>query len=79
MALTYALFDLAAHPEWQEILREEIHIVLQEDGNEHGMLTRKSVPKLRKLDSFIKESQRVSPPFLSMYKQIPRGSKANEL
>ena len=36
MALTYALFDLAAHPEWQEILREEIHMVLQEDGNEHG-------------------------------------------
>lgn len=59
MTLTNALYDLAAHPEYVPVLREEIdRISTQEPG---GQLRKKTMPKLRKLDSFIKESQRIHP------------------
>jgi hypothetical protein len=53
------LYDLAAHPEWAEVLREEIKRITAEEPN--GRLRKKTMPKLRKLDSFIKESQRINP------------------
>ena len=59
MTLTNVLYDLAAHPEWAEILREEIQRISAEEPS--GKLRKKTMPKLRKLDSFIKESQRVNP------------------
>ncbi|OBT60670.1 hypothetical protein VE03_09880 [Pseudogymnoascus sp. 23342-1-I1] len=67
MANSEALFDLAAHPEYIKILREEIKEVLTEDGYDidgegFTKLKKSSFNKLRKLDSFIKESQRFSPP-----------------
>ena len=58
MSVTHALYDLAAMPEYIQPLREEIEQVLQEEGGwQKGVLS-----KLRKMDSFLKESQRMSPP-----------------
>jgi len=59
--LTHVFFDLAAHPEYTQPLREELKEVLADCG---GVLTKQSITKLRKLDSFMKESQRVNPPSL---------------
>jgi len=68
-ATTAAIYDLATYPELIEELREEIQQVLDEDGydvdgNGFKMLKKSSMPKLWKLDSFQKESQRLSPPGL---------------
>lgn len=58
MSVTHALYDLAAMPEYIGPLRDEIEQVLQEEGGwQHGALG-----KMRKLDSFLKESQRRAPP-----------------
>lgn len=59
MTLTNAMYDLAAHPEYQDVLREEIARISAEEPN--GRLRKKTMPKLRKLDSFLKESQRMNP------------------
>jgi cytochrome P450 len=64
----HCLYDICAHPEYIGPLREEIESVLAEDNNQ---LTKKSMTKLRKLDSFIKESQRLSPPGLGKCNSIP--------
>lgn len=53
--LTNVLFDLAARPEYVELLREEAQDVLKLNG---GEWTLESMGQLRKMDSFIKESQR---------------------
>ncbi|KAG5654675.1 hypothetical protein H0H81_009924 [Sphagnurus paluster] len=50
---TQALFDLAVRPSYIEALRDEVESVIRDDG-----LTKLSLHKMRKLDSFIKESQR---------------------
>ena len=59
--MLHCLYDLCTHPEYIQPLREEIEAVLAE-GN--GKFIKKSITKLWKLDSFIKESQRLSPPGL---------------
>jgi cytochrome P450 len=60
-ALTYVIFDLAAaEPDWVEQMRAE---VLEHVGVD-GIITKMNLPKLRKLDSFVKESQRLCPPSL---------------
>jgi hypothetical protein len=51
---TQALYFLAAHPEYTEPLREEIESVIEEEG-----WTKASMAKMRKLDSFFRESQRL--------------------
>ena len=58
MACSHALYDLAAYPECLEPLREEIESVM----TEQGPINKQSLTKLRKLDSFMKESQRMNPP-----------------
>ncbi|KAI0401619.1 cytochrome P450 [Xylaria palmicola] len=65
-ASTNALIDLATHPQFVAGLREEIDAVLAEDGealDEEGQLyiTKAAIAKMRKLDSFLKESQRLTP------------------
>lgn len=60
------LLDLLGHPEYVKPLREEIEEVIAEDGwqtDEIGQryLPKPSLSKLKKLDSFIKESQRMNP------------------
>jgi ent-kaurene oxidase len=57
--LTNIVFDLAARPEYMDPLREELRLVLDESG---GILTKSSMAKLRKLDSFMAEVQRRNPP-----------------
>ena len=57
--LTHVLYDLAAHPECIPILRDELTAAMREEPD--GKLRKKTMPRLRKMDSFIKESQRVHP------------------
>ncbi|KAL4969538.1 cytochrome P450 monooxygenase gliF [Aspergillus stella-maris] len=66
-ALTYILFDLAAYPNAVTTLREELDAVLGPNGI--AELNKTTLPKLTKLDSFLRESQRLSPTSLV---NIPR-------
>ena len=80
MAVTAAIYDLATYPEYIAPLREEIQKALDEDGHDiddDGFLRLKmsSMPKLWKLDSFLKESQRLTPPALSKCKETPNIAK----
>jgi len=72
MSISYAVFDIASHPEIADVLRAEIRQVLEEEGQSTttGRLSKSSLPKLRKLDSFMKESQRLNPPFLTTQTRI---------
>lgn len=54
---TDCIYDLATYPEHQEILREEAKEILEQDG---GWAKKESMAKLKKMDSFIKESQRLA-------------------
>ncbi|KZV65865.1 cytochrome P450 [Peniophora sp. CONT] len=51
--MTQALHRIASHPEWQKVLREEVEGVVQAHG-----LTKSSMDKMCKLDSFLREQQR---------------------
>lgn len=57
MSITQALHDLAAHPEFQDPIRDEIESVLREFGG----WTKQALTKMKKLDSSLKESQRLHP------------------
>lgn len=57
MAVTHAIFDLCAMPEYFEPLRSEAQTALAQDNGEWKFSTLK---RLRRLDSFLKESQRVN-------------------
>lgn len=61
--LAHTLFDLARYPEYVPILREEIEQVLQEEGGS-GAITKQTLFNLKKMDSFLREVQRVNPPSL---------------
>ncbi|CAL1694068.1 unnamed protein product [Somion occarium] len=52
---THALYHLAANPEYIQPLREEVDAVIKEEG-----WTKAAMQKLRKLDSFMRESQRMN-------------------
>ncbi|EKG20640.1 Cytochrome P450, partial [Macrophomina phaseolina MS6] len=62
MTLTHLLLDLAAYPEYADILREEMIAALHESV---GKVNNHYINKLVKLDSFMKESQRLNP--LTLY------------
>jgi hypothetical protein len=55
-----ALHDLCAYPEYIEAILEEALTVMEEDGD----LSQKTLYRMRKLDSFMKKSQRANPPQL---------------
>jgi cytochrome P450 len=59
--LTNIMYDLAAYPEYIQPLRDEICAVAGEDG----VLKKTSLLKLKKMDSVMKESQRMHPLSLS--------------
>nr|ASK38704.1 cytochrome P450 [Paecilomyces divaricatus] len=59
--LTHCIFDLAAHPECIEPLRQEFLPLLRETN---GQIDKQLLTKCNKLDSFCKESQRFCPPGL---------------
>ncbi|KAI4212142.1 MAG: hypothetical protein LQ351_005172 [Letrouitia transgressa] len=65
MALTEALYDLFTHPEYLPELREEVYNAVVLGGG----WQKKALTKMRKLDRFIKESQRLHPPSLMGYKR----------
>ncbi|KAL8665789.1 MAG: hypothetical protein Q9202_001911 [Teloschistes flavicans] len=66
MNVVHVLYDLASHPEYVEPLRGEI----RDTSNEDGGWQKSSFSKLRKLDSFIKESQRFNPPSMLSYHRV---------
>lgn len=71
MACTQTLFDLIARPEYLVPLREEVEQVLREDGG----WKKTSLTKMRKLDSFMRESQRLNPPSLrAPLSSLPRSA-----
>ncbi|KAF5349582.1 hypothetical protein D9756_008945 [Leucocoprinus leucothites] len=55
MAFTQGVYDLAVHPEYVKELREEAETVIAEEG-----WTKVALQKLRKIDSFLKESHRLN-------------------
>lgn len=61
--LAHTLYDLARYPEYVPILREEIEQVLEEEGGS-GAITKQTLFNLKKMDSFLREVQRVNPPSL---------------
>ncbi|PUU81494.1 cytochrome P450 [Tuber borchii] len=55
LSFTNALYDLAAHQECVQPIREEIEAVISENN---GVIDRAALRKMRKTDSFFKESAR---------------------
>jgi cytochrome P450 len=55
LTLTNILLDLASHPEYIQPLREEMEATIREDG---GVMQKTTLRKMRKVDSFIRESFR---------------------
>lgn len=55
--VTDCIYELAAHPEIQDVLREEAYQVLEVD---EGWARKDSMARLKKLDSFMKETQRLA-------------------
>jgi hypothetical protein len=60
LTATQVLYDLCAYPEYIGPILEEALAAIKEDGE----LSQKTLFRMRKLDSFMKESQRVNPPQL---------------
>lgn len=58
------VYDLLAYPKYIEELRTEIEQVWAQ----HGQWTKKSLAQLTKLECFMKESQRINPIGLGMYR-----------
>ncbi|KAF8721948.1 hypothetical protein AX14_010063 [Amanita brunnescens Koide BX004] len=55
LAFTNALFNLATHPEYVQPMRKEVEAVIKEEG-----WSKSAIGKLKKVDSFVKESQRLA-------------------
>jgi cytochrome P450 len=70
-AITHALFDLASNPEYLKPLREEVEEVTTREG-----WTKAGVDQMHKVDSFVKESQRLHPvairKLVRLDKQLPQ-------
>lgn len=60
MAVAYSIYDICQFPEYIESLRQEITDSLEQDSK----WAKTTLTKVHKLDRFIKESQRLSPPSL---------------
>ncbi|KAI1176314.1 cytochrome P450 [Nemania sp. FL0916] len=73
---TQAVFDLAARPEYVEPLRDEIAMILAEDPE---LIQKTSLLKLKKMDSFIKESQRMNPIGLTTMMRVVMDRKGLKL
>ncbi|KAI1080681.1 ent-kaurene oxidase [Whalleya microplaca] len=65
--ITDCVYDLALHQDMQEILREEAYDVLSGD---EGWERKETMTKLKKMDSFIKESQRLSGNVTSFIRKV---------
>lgn len=67
MTTTHLLLDLAAHPGFVEEVRAEMVAALAETG---GEMNNSYIHKLQKLDSFMKESQRLNPLTLYTFQRL---------
>lgn len=67
LRMVNVLYDLTANPEHISELREEIQQTIDVD---HGRWTHASYARLEKLDSVLKESQRMSPPTILGLKRL---------
>lgn len=65
--LTNVVYDLAAYPEYIPALRDEVEAAV--GGIDNLMWPKSATEKMDKLDSFIKESMRMSPMYLRMCNQ----------
>lgn len=65
--LTNTLFDLAARPEYRDMLREEALEVLKSFDGEWNL---ESISQLKKMDSFVKESQRLGSFVVSFLRKV---------
>lgn len=65
-AMTQAMLDLCEHPEVAQSIREEVIRVIGSEG-----WSKTALYKLRLMDSFLKESQRVHPPNISKHSPHP--------
>ncbi|KAF5310138.1 hypothetical protein D9619_010576 [Psilocybe cf. subviscida] len=65
MTFTDVLYDLAANPEYAEPMRQEVLEVIASDG-----WTKVSQGKMRRIDSFVKESQRMNMGVLTIHRKI---------
>lgn len=66
MAITHAVFDLLARPEYIQPLRAEAQEALAEDGQWKSS----TIARLRRMDSFLKESQRVNSNLLGFDRKV---------
>ncbi|OCL14250.1 putative cytochrome P450 [Glonium stellatum] len=68
MGLAHAIYDLCAHPEYLAPIREEIAEVLAQDQG----IKKETLPKLRKMDSLLRESQRFGPPSIISFQRVAK-------
>ncbi|KAG8159818.1 hypothetical protein KVR01_010455 [Diaporthe batatas] len=66
--LVDCVYDLAANPQFAEELRQEATAVLE--GEDNGWARKDSMSKLKKLDSFMKEVQRLSGNVTSFIRKV---------
>lgn len=75
MTATIILYQLAATPEYIEPLREEIRNALEDND---GIITTRTLSQMAKVDSFMKEVIRFSPPTVSsFFRYVKKGIKLN--
>jgi hypothetical protein len=55
------MYRLISHPEYIEPLRREVEAVVAEEG-----WTKAGMDKMRKMDSFLRETQRIDPDGLGL-------------
>ncbi|KAF4619512.1 hypothetical protein D9613_005419 [Agrocybe pediades] len=67
MAFTHILYDLATYPEYVAPMREEVESIIAAEG-----WTKASVDNMHKVDSFVKESQRIAIGGLMMRRKVKR-------
>lgn len=70
LLLTNIIFDLAARPEYIQPLREEVQAALDADG---GLITKATMSRLVKMDSFMAEVQRFNPPGIMTFNRATTG------
>ena len=63
---TQTLYRLLAHPEYIEPLRQEVEAVVAEEG-----WTKAGMDKMHKIDSFVRETQRIDGPIICPSNSFP--------
>ncbi len=64
--MTQVLYRLLAHPEYIEPLRQEVDAVISEEG-----WTKDGIDKMHKVDSFVRETQRLDGIILGSLSSFP--------